>query len=299
MYTERMILLIFGLKKICLFFQMESLDLKDLDFCLFAQKSRIIHQVWFGTMPNKREANKTYKKFKKYRDSWKVKNPTWYHMEWDKRMSELFVFNFFPEHYDLYINYVYEIQKCDAIRYMILYRYGGLYVDMDYYCVKSFDEVFSLYKSPLYLVQTPNRSGDYVSNSLMYSVANHPYWKSLLVEMEIDKYTPIYYSKHLTVMFTTGPGLVNRVYQKYKRRYKLKSWPHKYFQPHTHTENVLSLKNDDVYAIHMSDGCWHGNDSTFIVLFCKEWVILLYIFCVLVIGTLIYKITNNNKKCIV
>ena len=269
---------------------MDTLDLHDLDTYLLAQRGRIIHQVWFGTMPSKREAKKVYIKFKKYRDSWKIKNPTWYHIEWNKKLCELFVFTFFPEHYDLYKNYSYEIQRCDSVRYMILYRYGGLYADMDYYCVKPFDKVFELYKSPLYLVQTPNRSGDYVSNSLMFSTPQHPFWKSILIEMEIEKSPPMYYSKHLTVMFTTGPGIVNRVYHKYKRRYNLKSWPHKYFQPHTHTQNVMSLKNENVYAIHMSGGCWHGNDSVFIVLVCKEWKFIVFIIAVIIIGILVYKL---------
>jgi mannosyltransferase OCH1-like enzyme len=268
---------------------MNTLDLIDLDTCLLAQKGRIIHQVWFGTMPNKKEAKKTYKKFKKYRDSWKIKNSTWYHIEWNKKISGLFVFKFFPEHYDLYNNYEYEIQRCDAVRYMILYRYGGLYADMDYYCVKPFDQVFNLYKSSLYLVQTPNRSGEYVSNSLMFSEPHHPFWKSLLVEMEVQKSPPIYYSKHLCVMFTTGPGIVNRIFHRYKLRYKLKSWPHKYFQPHTHIENVMTLKNDNVYAMHMSGGCWHGKDSVFIVLLCKEWKLLLFVLGIIITGALLYK----------
>lgn len=268
---------------------MDTLDLMDLDRYLLDKKGRIIHQVWFGTIPNKRAAKKTYIKFKKYRDSWKIKNPTWWHIEWGKKLSDLFVFTFFPEHYELYKNYTYEIQRCDSVRYMILYRYGGLYADMDYYCVKSFDEVFSLYKSSLYLVQTPNRSGEYVSNSLMFSVPQHPFWKSLLIEMEVEKNPPIYYSKHLSVMYTTGPGIINRIFHTNKFRYKLKSWPHKYFQPHTHTENVMTLKNDNVYAIHMSDGCWHGNDSVFIVLLCKEWKILLVLFILLIISVILCK----------
>ena len=70
---------------------MDNLDLVDLDKCLLAQKGRIIHQVWFGTIPNKIVAKKTYIKFKKYRDSWKIKNPTWFHIEWGKKMSDNFI----------------------------------------------------------------------------------------------------------------------------------------------------------------------------------------------------------------
>ena len=60
---------------------MNTLEFVDLDRYLLAQKGRIIHQIWFGTIPNKKEASKTYKKFKLYRDSWKIKNPTWCNIE--------------------------------------------------------------------------------------------------------------------------------------------------------------------------------------------------------------------------
>ena len=56
---------------------MNSLNFEDLDKYMIAQGGRIIHQVWFGTMPTKGKAKKTYIKLKQYRDSWKIKNPTW------------------------------------------------------------------------------------------------------------------------------------------------------------------------------------------------------------------------------
>tara|TARA_B110000908_G_C10155582_1_gene403465 strand:- start:379 stop:759 length:381 start_codon:yes stop_codon:yes gene_type:complete len=126
----------------------------------------------------------------------------------------------------------------------------------------------------------------------MYSMPRHPFWKCFLIEMERSKDTPIYYSKHLTVMFTAGPGILNRTFNKFKKQFKLRSWPHKYFQPYGHTEDIFSLKNDQVYAIHASNGCWHGTDSAFIVLLVKEWKILLFIFSIVILGIVVYKITH-------
>ena len=44
---------------------MNTLDSTDIDTHLLNQNGRIIHQVWFGTMPNKKKAKKTYIKFQK------------------------------------------------------------------------------------------------------------------------------------------------------------------------------------------------------------------------------------------
>jgi mannosyltransferase OCH1-like enzyme len=262
---------------------MNELEFDDLDKILLGQNGKIIHQVWFGTIPNKKKAEKEYKKLKKYRDSWKIKNPSWYHIEWNKSMSTSLIKKYYPEHLKMYNKYTYEIQRCDTVRYAILHRYGGLYADMDFYCIKPFDHALKEYTNDFYLVQTPNMPGDYVSNSLMYSkYPNHKFWNTLLVYMEMHKNTPIYYSKHLTIMLASGPGILNRVYQEFKIPLKLKSLPHKYFQPHNHADDILSLNNDNLYTIHASKGCWHGTDSTFIVLIARNWAILLFIITVII-----------------
>ena len=121
---------------------------------------------------------------KLYRDSWKIKNPTWYHIEWDKLLCEELVKTHYMEYWNIFKSYKYEIQKCDISRYFILHRYGGLYVDMDYYCNKPVDEALKIFNKDFYLVSTPNNGGKYVSNSLMYSISNHVFWRRLFIEMD-------------------------------------------------------------------------------------------------------------------
>ena len=274
---------------------MDTLDLHDLDTYLLAQKGRIIHQVWFGTIPNKKEAAKTYDKFKIYRDSWKIKNPTWCHMEWSKKLSEQITKAFFPEHWDLYKKYPYEIQRCDMVRYFCLYRYGGIYADMDYYCNKSFDDAFTHFNNDFYLVNTPNVGNSYVSNSLMYSKPGHVFWRRLFLEMEMSQECPIYYSRHLIIMYTTGPGILTRVYNANKIKDRLKSLPHKVFHPHGISDNIMSLRNDKVYAIHLGKGSWEKHDSKIFIYFYKEWKFILFIVLVLILPLLIYSMCIKEK----
>ena len=48
-------------------------NFENIDKNLLLQKGKIIHQVWFGTIPNKSKAKKTYEKMRIYRNSWKEK----------------------------------------------------------------------------------------------------------------------------------------------------------------------------------------------------------------------------------
>ena len=271
--------------------KMAQLDFIDFDRYLLSQNSRIIHQVWFGSIPNKRSAKKAYNKLKIYRDSWKIKNPTWFHVEWNKNMCIDLVKTFYPEHTDLFKNYPYEIQRCDTIRYLILHRYGGWYVDMDYYCCRPLDEVPKEYPNDIYLVQSPNgvsgQDSDHISNSLMFSVKDHPFWKQVMLDMEKGQKVPYFYTKHLAVMFTTGPGILNRIYSKYKLRYKVKSLPWKLFHPYGIKDEKMTLNsNPEIFAIHVGKGSWENGDSKVFLFFFREWQIVLFIFLVLLVPLL-------------
>ena len=276
---------------------MNNLEFDDLDRYLLEQKGRIIHQVWFGTIPNKKEAKKTYNKFKIYRDSWKIQNPTWYHIEWNKKFSEQLAKTFFPKYYNMYKNYTYEIQRCDLVRYFCLYRYGGIYADMDYYCNKPFDEAFKTFSHNFYLVNTPNVGNSYVSNSLMYSTPRHVFWEKLFIEMDKSKTSPIYYSRHLEIMYSTGPGILTRIYDELRIKNKLKSLPHELFHPHGISDDIMTLHNDKVYSIHIGKGSWEKKDSKILIYFYREWRIILFILLTLLIPSIfVNKYRNNNGK---
>lgn len=279
---------------------MTSLDFSDFDLFLRKHNGKIIHQIWFGTIPNKRAAKKAYDKLKLYRDSWKVKNPNWLHIEWNKDLCTNLVKFLYPEHQEMYQCYTYEIQRCDVIRYMILHRYGGLYADMDYYCNRPFDEALKKYPNDIYLVQSPNRvigqDNDHISNSLMYSRPDHPFWRQALLELENSR-NSMHFTKHLIVMFTTGPAVLNRIYSRYKFKYRVKSLPHKYFHPYGISDDVTSLsQNNDIFAVHIGKGSWEGSDSKFLLSISRNWRILLFILLVMIVPIIITGILSRKQR---
>jgi inositol phosphorylceramide mannosyltransferase catalytic subunit len=275
-------------------------DLKgyvDFDKFLLKQNGKIIHQIWFGTIPTKKKAKKALEGLKKYKDSWINKNPTWTYVCWNLQLCKDLLNMYYMHHKELFDSYPYDIQRCDVIRYFILHRYGGLYADMDYYCNKSWDIVLENYDKSLYLVETPNKIGNeiHISNSLMYSRPGHIFWSKLFIELEQNKTAPIYYGRHLTIMFTTGPGILNRVFLKYKMSYKLHFYPHELFHPYGLNTEIISLKNENVYALHIGKGSWESNDSKIIIFLYQEYKILFFIlFIVLTPNILSHIYLKNN-----
>ena len=274
---------------------MNELNFKDLDTYLLDQNSKIIHQVWFttGILPNKREAAKTYKKLKPYRDSWIKKNPDWLYMCWNLENCSKLLKKYYPQHLEMYNKYPYAIQRCDAIRYFILHRYGGLYADMDYFCNKPWNEVVQKYNKDIYLVETPNNiSTDkvHISNSLMYcNKLNHIFWSKIFIELEIKKDLFYYYNRHMTIIYTTGPCILNRVFNKYKFSFKLYYYPYRLFHPYglNNDFKIFSDKINDVYAFHLGRGSWESKDSKIIIFLYQEYKIIMFVILLLIQSLLV------------
>lgn len=277
---------------------MSHLKFIDLDKYLLNQNGKIIHQIWFGTIPTKKEAKKTFESLRKYRDSWLIKNPSWKYICWDLSNCYEFMATHYPEHLDMYNSYPYQIQRCDIVRYFLLYHYGGLYADMDYYCNKSWDIVLEEYKKDIYLVETPNKISvnTHISNSLMYSKPRHIYWKYVFIELQKNRTMPIYYSRHMVIMFTTGPAILNKVYNMYKIKHKIGFYPYKYFHPYGLYDDILSLTNNaEIYAIHLGKGTWEKKDSKILIFFYTEYKLVLFIIFFLCIP-IIFSAINSKPN---
>jgi mannosyltransferase OCH1-like enzyme len=98
---------------------------------------KIIHQIWSGI----EEPLPEY--FRILGETWKEHHPTWKYELWDNERMTGFIRTYYPQHWEIYQKYPYNVQRWDAIRYLILYKIGGMYVDFDSECLKPHDELFT------------------------------------------------------------------------------------------------------------------------------------------------------------
>ncbi len=175
---------------------------------------KIIHQTYISI-------DKLPEQWKKTPESWQVNNPEWKYVFWSDKKCRKLVKRKFLWFLDIYDNYEYNIQRADAIRYMIMYSYGGIYVDCDIACLKGIDDLF-MENSDVYLINTPTANDDTVTNCLMASKAKSNFWFELMKEMMNRALYPsvLWIGKHWKVMNTTGPFLVNYMYNQKKDHYK-------------------------------------------------------------------------------
>jgi mannosyltransferase OCH1-like enzyme len=95
---------------------------------------KIIHQTWKDTnIPSKwLYPVESCKELHKPEDGWEYKL-------WTDESAVEFIRKEYPKHLDNFMRYPYPIQRADAIRYFILYHYGGVYYDLDVGCRRSLE----------------------------------------------------------------------------------------------------------------------------------------------------------------
>lgn len=131
---------------------------------------KIIHQIWLGPL-------EIPEKYKEYTASWKNLHSDWEYKLW--REKDIENWNFASK--DLYNKASSYQEKSDILRYEILKKFGGLYIDLDYRALKSFDKLHHLYS--FYGSIEPPLSHDNnitISNAIIASAPNNPIFEITL-----------------------------------------------------------------------------------------------------------------------
>lgn len=136
---------------------------------------QIIHQIYedlAGPPPSLVEISQ----------SWKELNPDWEYRFWNKNDIETFLKTYYPEFIPAYNAFPHNVQRWDAIRYLILYKFGGLYVDMDYECTENITPILCNTECAMGLEPEAHAFRIHVpyivGNAFMATVPEHPYFKA-------------------------------------------------------------------------------------------------------------------------
>ncbi len=157
-----------------------------------------IHQIWLGSpFPSKYTA---------WQETWKKFHPDWEYFLWtDADIEKFGLYN--KDMYDAAKNYG---QKSDIARYEILYRIGGLYIDTDFECFKSFDLLHHC--CDFYAGVAYGSTAIILYNGLIGSRAKHPILKECIESLKAQKKNVDPYAH---ILHKTGPFHFTRAYKKH------------------------------------------------------------------------------------
>jgi len=236
------------------------------------QLPKIIHQIWSGVKEPLPE------RFRVLGETWKEHYPSWEYIFWDNEKMNRFILNSYPQCWDIYNKYPFNVQRWDAIRYLILYKIGGMYVDFDYESIKPLDELLEE-KTCCFALEPQSycfmfKKRIMFNNALMFSTPGHPFMKKIIDAVFSEnmlKYDTS--SKNNCVLNTTGPWTLIDLYNNLSSKEKEDIYliPSKYVTPFDGFQSYLFLKGEmgpdlencleEAYAVHYYFSGWRADND--------------------------------------
>lgn len=174
-----------------------------------------------------------------------------------------------------YRSYKHDIQRVDAVRYFILYEYGGMYIDLDIHCERSLDYLrhFNFTAPKTYPIG--------LSNDLMISQPKDPFALRLISNLKYWNRNFLF--KYITVMFTTGPMFVTIQYSLHRAKEAVFELPAEIYGKY--------VKGPEAYMKHLHGSSWHGSDAKYIFVLEEYWLQLVVVgsVCALALAYHVYQ----------
>lgn len=159
---------------------------------------RIVHQTWKGCsadLPPRQAA---------WRERCMLLNPDWTFWLWTDDDNRELIKQHYPHFLGVYDSYDVKMKRIDAARIFYLHRYGGIYLDLDFTCLKPFTKlalpsgvaVFS-HQYPMHLVA---KKSDAVANNFMATPPAHPLYGFLIRKLVL--------SARKSLLYATGPNFL-------------------------------------------------------------------------------------------
>lgn len=167
---------------------------------------KVIHQTWKNAEVPSEWMN--------YVNKVKTLNPEWTYRLWTDDTMIKFVEDEFPDFLETYIAYPKNVMRADAFRYLIMYKLGGVYLDLDYEVLKSFDfkdyNVVLPYNRQIKIGDT----FDGIGNCFFASEPGHPFWYDVIQYLKNGEHqNPVIKRRHSTLEEeSTGPAFLTRAY---------------------------------------------------------------------------------------
>ena len=193
------------------------------------------------------------KDFKRWDKKWFIGYESWLrifpkeeytHMIWYDDELDKFIEKEFPWFLDVFNSYDRNIKRIDMVRPFFLYKYGGIYADMDYIVYKNF--INDIPQDKVSIPESPYKNNEFIQNALMITPPQHNFW--LLI---IDN---CYKNRNEHVFHATGPQLYTKTYEKYPQLVNI--LPLELWNPHIDEKEAFN--RTDLIAKHLLSTSW-GN----------------------------------------
>ncbi|KAF5390711.1 hypothetical protein D9757_002687 [Collybiopsis confluens] len=242
---------------------------------------RILHQTWRTEILPPRWQNIS----QECRDMM----PDYEYKLWTDDSSREFIADNYPWFLDTFNGYKYAIQRADAIRYFVLYHYGGVYLDLDIGCIRPLDPLL------IYPVILPKTIPVGVSNDLMFAEKRHAFLAQTIHNLVTFDHNWIL--NYPTVMFSTGPMFLSAQYGIFTSSHTgAQGDPVRILPKSLYGKNAKEGEAPDSFFSHFYGSSWHADDAAFIG-FLGHWgKVLLWIGLIILLGGVVMMLIPGKQR---
>jgi len=218
---------------------------------------RLFHQTWKDlNVPPELLA---------FQQTWKERHPDWQFFLWTDIDNRELIRRHYAWFLPVYDSYPEAIQRADAARYFILHHSGGVYLDLDFECLRPLDALLAGRQFVLGLEPAVHLESEMVrlegltelvGNALIASTPGHPFWEHVFKQLVASAAFP-------GPLVSTGPIMLTRAVQSYPARGQLVLEPAEHLYPVDNLHPWDQLPEEarrqvlaSAYAIHHWRGSW-------------------------------------------
>ncbi|MDR2954105.1 MAG: glycoside transferase family 32 [Prevotella sp.] len=192
-------------------------------------------------------------------------HPSWNIYLYDKDDADRIMKEHLPDFLPAYNSLKYDVQRADFLRLALVYIYGGFYMDLDMFCLKSLDELLKYQvvlgeEKTICIEEQKSLNLQHrlrIANYMFGGIAYHEFWLSTMKLLASRANIPI--ESQQDIVDKTGPGLLTDLYHEMVNTHPeimlLRNTTRRCMQPY---HNDISCHFGE-YAAHLHSGTWRGS----------------------------------------
>ena len=190
--------------------------------------------------------------------------------------------------------------KADFFRYTILYKKGGIYLDLDAEITENLDNLIKNREA----VISRGGKGDYFIQWMLVFNKKHPFLKKIIEDMILNLEEENFYSKD--VLYTTGPHLYTKSINTFLKKENISSYTDKEINSYIEESGNNTIKNTIFYFIDYGKYAkCKIKYSWLMYIFKSHWrqekllgpyyLQVLYLFAFLMLSLVVFKLYTTKK----
>lgn len=200
--------------------------------------------------------------------TWKTFHQDWEFKFWTDDMNRDFIIRYYPSFTSVYDSYANSIQRVDAVRYFILHKVGGVFIDIDFECFENIEPLLEN-SSCVFGIEPKEHCKRFkkdiiVCNAFMACNPENTFFKEICEKIESGKIKQR--NSFIDILESTGPLMLTEIYENYKDKNKIKLLSPNTIYPLSLAETrrvimgdideEMQYKVDNSYALHYFLGSW-------------------------------------------